>query len=226
MTYYVLLLLYAFLLLFHAWHYQQPTIPRWPLLIPETQHLTTTTCLQTSDCDAHHVCLNQVCVPKLLRGETCYPETGAWILSTHLGRTFAICNCNDHDLVTQKYFGGNCDEYVACQPHGLYDIYFRTCDCPPGYVSYDYKCKRMTAVEAINHYDCEKDEVLLSETREEYGFTTPYLQANHEKKCFKEAVYVRRFYRPTFEKSSLRRRRGMRVRSDLGSIRRAVGWNG
>ncbi|GFT14673.1 uncharacterized protein NPIL_137001 [Nephila pilipes] len=95
MAYWILLLLYSVLVLLYAWNYQMPTIGKWPLLerdVPETTS-PVVHCQDTKDCETHHICLNHACVPQLLRGEECYPETGEWTLVSVQGMSLAACIC-------------------------------------------------------------------------------------------------------------------------------------
>lgn len=184
MGYYVLLALYALLLLFYAWEFQRPTILSWPYLT-RVDSTSATTCQEHSDCDAHHLCVFDTCVPQLLRGEECYPETGAWTLVAHLGKSFAACICNNPELVSQKYFGGNCDVQVACQPHGTFDLQTDTCSCDEGYVPSGYTCKKMLAIERMQYSSCGPHEIYYDQIKPEDGFTDAYLEANRDKKCFK-----------------------------------------
>ena len=187
MKYLVLVVLYVLLVLFHAWHYTPPAVPKWPLL-PWTPppHSDGQACLQTSDCDAHHVCLQHTCFPQLLRGQDCYPATGDWTLTGHQGRIFASCQCKDHQLVTQKIPGGNCDSTVACRPGGTFNVHTHQCDCPHGYLAQPgYTCRKMTALQAMQHYDCGPDEIPADQASPADGFDPAYIQAHQHKKCFK-----------------------------------------
>lgn len=185
MVYYVLLALYAILLIFHAWHYQNPRVDKWPLLVSPATRSTTTTCQQTSDCEDHHVCLQQTCFPKILRGEDCYPETGTWTLVDTYGQKFASCVCHDDQLVSQKTFGGNCDLVVACKPHGHFNVHTRLCECPDGYEANQYACQKLTALQVMALRDCDSDEVPFERIRPEDGFHDTYLRTHRDKKCFK-----------------------------------------
>lgn len=188
MIYYVLLVLYAILLIFHAWHYQPPRVDKWPLLDSPASKTTTTTtaCQQTSDCQDHHVCLSQTCFPKILRGEECYPETGTWTLTDIYGQKFASCSCIDDRLVSQKIFGGNCDLVVACQPHGDFNYFTRVCECFEGYEAKGYTCQKLTALQVMDSRDdCDSDEIPFNRILPEHGFHDTYLQTHRDKKCFK-----------------------------------------
>lgn len=186
MIYYVLLALYAILLIIHAWHYQHPRVEKWPLLVsPATRPTTTATCQQTSDCEDHHVCIQNTCFPKILRGEECYPETGTWTLMEIYGQKFAMCTCIDDQLVSQKVFGGNCDWIVACKPHGNFNVHTQLCECPEGYVANGYTCQKLNALQEMALKDCDADEIAFDRIRPEHGFNDAYLRMHRDKKCFK-----------------------------------------
>ncbi|GFQ71474.1 FCP1 homology domain-containing protein [Trichonephila clavata] len=55
--------------------YPSPTLQKWPLLTSDDSTTPTISCQETKDCDAHHICLDQTCLPQLLRGEECDPLT-------------------------------------------------------------------------------------------------------------------------------------------------------
>ncbi|GFU98725.1 uncharacterized protein TNCV_298971 [Trichonephila clavipes] len=46
-----------------------PTLQKWPLLTADDSSTPIVSCEETKDCDEHHICLNQTCIPQLLRGE-------------------------------------------------------------------------------------------------------------------------------------------------------------
>ncbi|GFQ84551.1 uncharacterized protein TNCT_311401 [Trichonephila clavata] len=69
-------------------------------------HDPTVRCQDTHDCDAHHICLNQTCLPQLLRGEECDPLTGDWTLVSIQGKSLVACICKYPDFIHQKHYGG------------------------------------------------------------------------------------------------------------------------
>ncbi|GFQ76153.1 uncharacterized protein TNCT_244211 [Trichonephila clavata] len=126
MAFWILLLLYSFLLLLYAWQYPSPSIQKWPLLATDDTSTPTVRCQDTNDCNAHHICLNQTCLPQLLRGEECDPLTGEWTLVSIQGKSLVACICKYPDFIHQKHYGGNCDVDVDVSPYGHYNtIYIR-----------------------------------------------------------------------------------------------------
>lgn len=186
MAYWILLSLYLILVLLYAYHYRHPTIHAWPLL-PQPVDIADkpVTCQDTKECPPFHICLNQTCVPHLLRGEECYAETGDWTLVSHRGQKFAACVCTDPNVVTQKHFGGNCDQAVACRPYGIYDWQAKKCVCNAGFRADGKKCVALLAKERINREPCEFDELEYKDLLGGHGLTTHYINKNSDKKCFK-----------------------------------------
>ncbi|GFS56813.1 uncharacterized protein NPIL_422931 [Nephila pilipes] len=167
-----------------------PTIGKWPLLerdVPETTNLVVH-CQDTKDCEAHHICLNHACVPQLLRGEECYPETGEWTLVSVQGKSLAACICKYPQFINQKHYGGNCDVDVACRPYGHFNLHTEQCDCLDGFVSLNQPhptCQKLTVVERMMHESCEPDEVHVRHVQPSDGLTAGYLRRHQNKKCFK-----------------------------------------
>ncbi|GBN13114.1 hypothetical protein AVEN_257694-1 [Araneus ventricosus] len=186
MAYWILLLLYLILVLLYAYHYRQPTIQAWPLL-PKTVDAPAkpTSCQDTKECPPYHVCLNQKCVPQLLRGEECYEETGDWTLTAYRGKDFAACICKNPNVVDQKHFGGNCDQDVACRPHGYYNLQTKQCVCNQGFKADGLKCLSLLAIEQMNLEPCDFDELEFKDLIVGHGLTTSYISKNTNKKCFK-----------------------------------------
>lgn len=210
MVYYVLLVLFTILLLFHAWNYHPQTFRKWPLLNAVNSTTTTTTCQQTSDCDEHHICLNQRCIPKLLSGEDCFPNTGTWTSFFHFGKEFAACTCHNATLMTQKHFGGNCTEPVACQPHGMYNVLTRKCNCFNEYTAFGLSCRKMLALEREHHFPCSFNEISIKNIRPRDGFSSTYLALHTDKKCFKRPC--------TFDAYSGRSLKNARYEEGVGCI--------
>lgn len=187
MSYWILVVLYIGLVLYYAFQTPQTTVSKWPLLQKEVFKEPVTQCNQTSDCPPHSICINNTCVPQLLRGEECYEVTGDWTLVSHRNKTFAACICKYPELITQKHFGGNCDVDVSCGPHGNINRNTLECDCAGDFVSVGHTCQKMTLVEQMKHYSysCEPDELYATLLRKSDGFTTAYTRKHEEKKCFK-----------------------------------------
>ncbi|GFQ84180.1 uncharacterized protein TNCT_265221 [Trichonephila clavata] len=100
--------------------YPSPTLQKWPLLTADDSTTPTVSCQDTKDCDAHHICLNQTCLPQLLRGEECDPLTGQRTLVSLQGKSLVACICKYPDFFHQKHYGGQplkkarYEEGVAC----------------------------------------------------------------------------------------------------------------
>lgn len=141
-----LFFLYLGLTLLYAWTQPTPTaIPPWPLLpVPKALSQSAIHCQVDADCAAHHVCLTQTCVPKLLRGGQCNPQTGQWISFQVKKVSFAICQCLKPDLFTQNFFGGDCTVNVGCGVHGHYNPQLKKCECDPGYKDMSLPGGRLT----------------------------------------------------------------------------------
>lgn len=188
----ILVFLYILLIFVYAWYIPNNRIPSWRP-IPTHEDTTTTTtsytpCSSLEECPPHHVCLLGECIPLLLRGDTCNELTGTWSVTDVRGKTFAICTCTFPHLVTQKHFGGNCDVDVACGTHGFYNTVHHECECDDGYRAVREPhptCKKLTAVERINLYPCEDDEVNVGDVRPSDGFARTFLSLHTDKKCFK-----------------------------------------
>ncbi|GFQ92346.1 uncharacterized protein TNCT_547571 [Trichonephila clavata] len=186
--YWILLLLYSLLLLLYAWQYPSPTLSKWPLLTADDSTTPTVRCQDTHDCDAHHICLNQTCLPQLLRGEECDPLTGDWTLVSIQGKSLVACICKYPDFIHQKHYGGNCDVDVTCQPYGHYNVHTKQCDCLEGFVPLNQpkpKCQKLPVVERMMYRSCDSDEVHFSDIQPSDGFTAGYLRRHQNKKCFK-----------------------------------------
>ncbi|GFR10757.1 uncharacterized protein TNCT_316291 [Trichonephila clavata] len=186
--YWILLLLYSLLLLLYAWQYPSPTLSKWPLLMADDSTTPTVRCQDTHDCDAHHICLNQTCLPQLLRGEECDPLTGDWTLVSIQGKSLVACICKYPDFIHQKHYGGNCDVDVTCQPYGHYNVHTKQCDCLEGFVPLNQpkpKCQKLPVVERMMYRSCDSDEVHFSDIQPSDGFTAGYLRRHQNKKCFK-----------------------------------------
>lgn len=189
LVYWVLVALYAFLILFYIWCRPNVVVHAWPPLDVTPPSETATTCKDTSECPPEHCCIKGRCIPLFISGEECNPATGKWITFEWKGQTFAICRCLDPNLVTQKHFGGNCNVDVACAPHGRYNIQTEQCDCDRGYLRVSSTlvptCRRMTAMERKNFWPCGPNEISRDEIKDSDGFAPEYLKAHADKKCFK-----------------------------------------
>lgn len=133
-------------------------IQPWPILptVPKELERTETACQATADCPPNHVCLGGTCIPQLLRGHECDPATGEWMSYERGGATFAICVCLNNQLITQKYFGANCDVNVGCGVHGHYIPERNACKCDPGYKAVGLTCQKVPVLEG----ECDSDEPL------------------------------------------------------------------
>ncbi|KAG8156212.1 hypothetical protein JTE90_011122, partial [Oedothorax gibbosus] len=113
MGYYVLLVLYALLLLFYAANYKEPTVKPWPkvsLSLPVDEKITLpATCRLHDECPTHYKCVSGQCYPQLLRGYACSEDTGRWKVIKQYEKNFAVCQCTHPHLFTNKYFGGDCN---------------------------------------------------------------------------------------------------------------------
>ena len=189
MGYYILLLLYAALLLFYAAHYKEPPIRPWSRMspfIPDDKIDPSKTCRDHDECPPHYKCVSGLCYPEFLRGEECSEDTGKWIVMTQYERKFAVCTCTYPDVFTNKYFGGNCNVSVACQPDGRYSWDEKKCHCNPGFKEVGLKCLKMSALEKDTIYACSSDEIERQNASFSYGFHSDYLSKNQDKKCFKK----------------------------------------
>lgn len=186
MAYWILLALYLLLVLLYAYHYRHPTIKAWPK-VPKVSDIMEkpNTCQHTSECPPYHMCLQNICVPLLLRGEECNKETGDWTIISIQGQKFAACVCKDPNIVNQKHFGGNCDQDVACRPYGYYNLVTKKCVCQKGFRADGLKCTPLLAVEQLIRGPCEVEEVEYKDLGGGHGLTTQYIHKNADKKCFK-----------------------------------------
>lgn len=186
MRYWILLILYLVLVLLYAWKSPTPIIPVWPTLTKESAIALVEKCQTTSDCSAHHICLNGTCTPQLLRGDECYPDTGKWTLVKHEGNWFAACICTDPTIVTQRHFGGNCVVEMACKPYGTFNMQKQECDCIPGYVAQGHTCRKMLAIQRLPYESCDPDEVRFQDIDfDRDGFSRSYIHQHKNKQCFK-----------------------------------------
>ncbi|GBN19724.1 hypothetical protein AVEN_261801-1 [Araneus ventricosus] len=187
MAYWILLVLYLILVLLYAYHYQHPTIQAWPLLSRDADVPNKpAACRDTAECPPYHVCLNQTCVPQFLRGGECDTETGDWTLFSHRGRQFTTCVCKNPKIVTQKHWGGNCDQEVACRPYGHYDRKKKECVCPEGFRATSFlNCVKLLAKERMLLEPCESDEVHYRNMSGGHGLAFSYINRNSDKPCFK-----------------------------------------
>ncbi|GIY00901.1 uncharacterized protein CDAR_109141 [Caerostris darwini] len=188
-AYALLITLYVILVLFYVWCRPQTHIQPWPLLTiePDTPD-TVSSCSDTSECSPHHLCIRGHCVPMLLRGEECDSTTGEWTLTEWYGQTFVICTCKNPEFMTQKHFGGNCDVDIACGRHGRYNAVTKSCECDQEYIPVEKPfptCRHMSAVERINLWPCEPNEIHQDAILHSDGFAQSYLDAHIHKKCFK-----------------------------------------
>lgn len=172
-----LFFLYLGLTLLYAWTPPKPTpLSPWPLLpVPKALSPAASSCQVDSDCAAYHVCLNHTCVPKLLRGGQCNPQTGQWFLFQIKKVPFAICKCIKPDLFTQNFFGGDCTVNVACGVHGHYNVSQQRCECDPGYKSVTLAggrvtCQKVPVME--QSWDCGPDELDATQLQ---GFHPDYV---------------------------------------------------
>lgn len=173
-----LFFLYLGLTVLYAWTQPTPTpITPWPLLpVPKALSSSAVHCQVDADCATHHVCLNQTCLPKLLRGGQCNPQTGQWISFRVKNIPFAICQCYNPDLMTQNYFGGDCQVNVGCGVHGQYNPQSQTCDCDPGYrhvvlAGGRLTCQKVPVLEQIQV--CQPDELPVKQLQT-HGFHADY----------------------------------------------------
>lgn len=186
MRYWILVFLYAALVIYYAWNTPRPTFSKWPVLQKDAEKNYPEKCKRTSECPPNHICMNETCVPQLLRGEECYSETGKWTLVSHRGKSFAACICLNPNLMTQKHFGGNCDVDVACKPHGYFNMHSQRCVCSEGYVSLDTpECRKISVIDRMKYESCEPDEVHFSQLTPSDGITASYKRRHQDKKCFK-----------------------------------------
>lgn len=184
MRYWILVALYLALILYFAYQTPQTTISKWPLLQKEPYETLVTHCQDTKDCPRHYICMNNTCVPKLLRGEECYPETGEWTLVSHRNKNFAACICKYPDVVTQKHFGGNCDVDLSCGPQGYMNMQTMRCICAEGFVPIGRTCRKMTVLDRMKYESCDANEMHVSQIKSE-GFHSSYIRQHRDKKCFK-----------------------------------------
>lgn len=186
-AFWLLLFLYVGLTLLYAATKTKTTqISPWPILTvtPKPEKMKSE-CKTNSDCPSSHVCLGNQCIPKLIRYGRCNQATGQWISYVHQGVTFAICVCSNPHLVTQKYFGGNCDVNVGCGVHGRYILDKNICECDPGYKAVNFSCKKLPAVDYMNSIPCEPDEINVSQLNSSHGFHTDYIKSLSKFKCVK-----------------------------------------
>lgn len=187
LAFWLLLFLYVGLTLLYAVTKTETTeISPWPVLTvsPEPERMKSE-CATDDECPSSHVCLGNLCVPKLLRRGRCDPATGHWISYVHQGATFAICVCSNPHLVNQKYFGGNCDVNVGCGVHGRYDLNKQVCECDPGYKAVGFGCKKLPAIDYINSNPCGPDEIRVSQIKPSDGFHADYVKSLSKFKCVK-----------------------------------------
>lgn len=156
---------------------KSPPLSPWPLLpVPTPLSSAAVHCQVDDDCEAYHVCLSSTCVPKLLKGGQCNPQTGRWI-SYYLKKVhFAICTCLNPELFTQNFFGGDCTVNVGCGVHGQYDPQTHACRCHPGYKSVQLPqgrltCQKVPVFEQAT--DCGPDELPGIQLEKE-GFDPTY----------------------------------------------------
>lgn len=178
-VYWILLFLYIGLLFLYSQSSPEVTpIEPWPLLsAPATESARLpASCRTSADCPAHHACLQNACVPKLLRGGTCDAKTGEWSVHVYRGVPFAVCTCKRPDVYNQKYFGGNCDVRVACGLHGQFNPDDETCTCDPGYrPGPNYTCERAPVLERVALDPCGPGEIEVEAIRPEDGFHPDYV---------------------------------------------------
>lgn len=193
MGYFILLVLYTLLLLVYAAHYKEPVIPHWPKLSrfahddeDDDPIVSKKTCSDHDECPKHYKCVGGRCLLQLLRGEDCSLETGNWTVVKLYETEFAVCTCSYPHLFTQKYFGGNCTESVACQPYGSYNVKTKNCDCTHGYTPANFQCIPMTALEKDAGYACDSDEMERDSIITLNAFHPDYVNAHWDKKCFKQ----------------------------------------
>lgn len=191
--YSLLLVLYVFLTGFYWWSAgREDPIPGplWNRLVaaPTTTPVRDD-CHDDSDCPSDHLCMRGECIPKALRGGSCNPATGDWVVEMdRKGRRTVTCVCRQPHLVTQKLKGGNCNVDVACAPHGRIADWatMDSCDCEEGYESVPGKleCRRLTAVEQESRrFPCESDEdELRNAVHYDYD---KYLLHHRDKRCLK-----------------------------------------
>lgn len=186
MRFWILIFLYAVIVIYYASQTPRTPFSKWPLLPKHAETSSPDTCTHTSDCKKHDICVNNLCVPQLLRGEDCYPETGTWTLVSHRGKSFAACICLNPNLVTQTHFGGNCTVDVACRPNGYFSIQLQKCICAEGFVpTKNFECQKMSVVDRMKYYPCEPDELSGHQLNESDGLDKNYIRRHYEKKCFK-----------------------------------------
>lgn len=179
MIYWILLLLYMLLTFVYAlftpngsaslqpWmHLQSPAFPDLPA-----------SCQRSEECPPDHVCVGHVCVPQFLRGGTCQPETGYWMLYEHQGATFAVCSCIRPEIFNQRFFGGDCNVLEACNDHGFFDSSMQTCICDSGYESGpNYTCQKAKALDQPEFFLKHRHMVAVDKIRSEDGFHPDYVQ--------------------------------------------------
>lgn len=177
-AYFFLLILYLGLTLLYAWTTPTPTpLAPWPLLAaPKTLSETPVHCQVDADCASYHVCLGQTCVPKLLRGGQCHPDTGRWMTYQLKKLTFAICTCLNPDVFTQKFFGGDCNVSIGCGVHGHYNLTLKKCECDRGYKEVQ-RVGRLPTCQKIPVFEdmdvCEPDELDVQQL-DAHGFHPDY----------------------------------------------------
>lgn len=195
---------------------QPPPVKPWPLLSHSNKEVEAIpkNCSTHADCPKKYACLDNECIPRLVRGETekCDIETGQLKAVDVRGKKFAVCICLYPNLVTQKQFGGNCDVQVACGPHGNYNLNRKDCDCDSGYVPVpgQYDCQKLPVMQSINLWPCEPDEVEQRDIKDEDGFHEKYLLLHRDKKCFKRPC--------TFDLFTGRPLKAARFEEDYGCV--------
>lgn len=186
-AFWLLLFLYVGLTLLYAATKTETTkISPWPILTisPKPESIKSE-CTTSRDCPSSHVCLGNKCIPKLLRASRCNPATGHWISYVYQGATFAICVCSNPHLVTQKYFGGNCDVNVGCGVHGRYNLNKNICECDPGYKAVGFSCQKLPAIDYMNSNPCGPDEINVLQIKPSHGFHKDYIKNLSKFKCVK-----------------------------------------
>lgn len=178
-VYSILLYLYICLILLYLFTTPQPlAISPWGILplVPEALKPIVVSCQVDSDCESNHVCLGSTCVRKLLRGGKCDRVTGYWVSYQMNNATFAVCVCHDHQLYTQKFFGGDCNVSVACGVHGKYNPATKACHCDDHYRPVGLSCQKVPVLEYKNRSPCAPDELPVANTDlAQEGFHADYI---------------------------------------------------